>query len=131
MSIFIFASINWKLFLIQNDPAQQQQIDSCLRLLISTITLYFDAIKKLEESDQKTSLIKTSILTLSLRCTESSEDEELQTQEKALDNASKYVGGFCNFVDLGDPLTANEHVKLLKTIHDLVPRKDAFKLAIG
>jgi hypothetical protein len=111
-------------------------VDSCLRLLLQAITSYFEALGNVGDKSRKTTMLEQSTLMLASRYKSMSQDMEedengLPSQIEILGNVSKYLGEFTEFVCKCHPSTAEEHVRLLKTVHDALTVKDQIKKAVG
>lgn len=81
--------------------------------------------------------MKKCILTLSSRFKDDNQENEKMdagkedSEHELLTKASRYLFSFNIFVGAHDFETALEHIKLMKTIHDLIPHSDEMKQSMG
>jgi hypothetical protein len=94
------------------------------------LNLYLENVSKKEKNTQD-EFVQNIISTLSSRNLEEGPDAATTSQNEKVSNSSKYLANLETIVGATDYKTALEHVKFMKTFHDLMPYKEPIIKALG
>lgn len=114
-------------------PLHSPPLDSAFRLLLKVLNLYFETVAKTEKHSRKETVkgvISTIYAHIHNKPTAFREEEDAEEQGM-LAQVAKYLRNFFTFVGEEDYDTALEHVKLMKTFHDLLSHPEPMKDVMG